>query len=178
MNTRDPNKTLRKSTEVGYPAHDRTESPHGMARYGKAPVQMSKPTSETVFGYANLNQGAQFYTNLSKTGNVRVGERAGRDHVSFKMRKNFTQRVIEDAVRQRPSTASNSSFRNAGTYYTTPSAGKSGAILDAYRKQLPQMIVDPIGQLNKDESGMLDQTGSGTTLLNVGTRDHSNTHSR
>ena len=98
--------------------------------------------------------------------------------MSFKMRKNFTQRVIERGkeTNQRPSTASNSSFRNAKTYYTSPSGGKSGAVLDAYRKQLPAVLVDPSGQLNIDESSMLDASASGlnsTTMLNV-TRGNSN----
>ena len=54
MTARDPTKTLRKSYDVGYTVQDRAESPRGMAsRYGKVPIQMSKPTSETVFGYAN-----------------------------------------------------------------------------------------------------------------------------
>ena len=47
----------------------------------------------------------------------------------FNMKKNFTQRGFDNA--------SNSSFRNAGTYYTNPNIGQSGAVLDAYRKVLP-----------------------------------------
>ena len=63
MTTRDPTKTLRKSTDAGF----REESPPGISRYGRPPIQMSKPTSETVFGYANVSQGAQYHTNLNKT---------------------------------------------------------------------------------------------------------------
>ena len=67
------------------------------------------------------------------------------------------------------------------TYYTSPSGGKSGIALDAYRKHIPPNIVDPAGQLNIDESSILDASGSGlnsTTMLNAVSRGNSNTQSR
>ena len=64
------------------------------------------------------------------------------------MKKNFTQRVLP-GVNIRPSTASNSSYRNAGTYFTSPSGERSG-VIEAYRKAIPST--------NIDESSMLEHS--------------------
>ena len=47
----------------------------------------------------------------------------------------------------RPSTASNSSYRNAGTYFTSPTGERSG-VIEAYRRALPSTNVDESSMMN------------------------------
>ena len=62
MSSRNPARTLRKSSETAYTAKAprRGESPT-MYKHGAPPSQ------EVIFHYANINQAPQFASNLNKT---------------------------------------------------------------------------------------------------------------
>ena len=136
MNSRNPSKSFRKSTEPACAA--RTGSLHAL----RVPNPQAR---ESVFSYANVTKGHP--PSIDMLG----GEIPGRGHhFWFKLKKNFTSRAFEDKAESRfkPSVSTNSTYRNAGTYFTSPN-GRS-AVVEAYRRQLPTS--------NIDENSMLGRT--------------------
>ena len=117
MNTRDLNKTQRKSTDFNQLKRRREESPPGI---GKSHLSIPKQDSQTVFQYANFNK-TQHVGHKTTTGTARLaGDRSQRDNSRFNMKKHVTQRInFDQSSNHRPSTASRTSFRGAGTTYYT-----------------------------------------------------------
>ena len=82
------------------------------------------------------------------------------------MRKNFTQRILNNTAGNsniRPSTASNSSYRNAGTYFTSPSGDRSG-VIEAYRKAIPSTNIDE-NSILEHSAGLNSSTGFNAQML-------------